>query len=215
MNNPVVVERELLEMLYDHARGLTAEQWVAAKNALAQPAEAEGVEVVGYLCGSPDEPEIGHWLDEEASEAFQCQALIRESDHLAALSAERTHADVAVADANDAKQAFLQAQQDTAALMDLWGAATDEGAELRAALSAVTAERDGLAAARMAYASEFEPDGNGEPDIGRVHSNIRELKAERDRLRQHLSMAIRYIDTGEMRDLNLIEARSMLADVPG
>lgn len=51
-----------------------------------------------------------------------------------------------------------------------------------AALSAVTAERDGLAAARMAYANEFAPDENGDPDVGNVHANIRALKAERDRL---------------------------------
>ena len=54
--------------------------------------------------------------------------------------------------------------------------------ELIAALSAVTAERDGLAAARMAYASEFAPDENGDPDVGNVHANIRALKAERERL---------------------------------
>jgi len=55
--------------------------------------------------------------------------------------------------------------------------------ELIAALSAVTAERDGLAAARMAYASEFAPDENGDQDVGNVHANIRALKAERDQLR--------------------------------
>ncbi len=52
-----------------------------------------------------------------------------------------------------------------------------------AALSAVTAERDGLAAARMAYANEFAPDEHGDPDVGSVHANICALKAERDRLR--------------------------------
>lgn len=52
-----------------------------------------------------------------------------------------------------------------------------------AALSAVTAERDALAAARMAYANEFAPDENGDPDVGNVHANIRALKAERDQLR--------------------------------
>lgn len=54
--------------------------------------------------------------------------------------------------------------------------------KLSAALSAVTAERDGLAAARMAYANEFAPDENGDPDVGNVHANIRALKAERDRV---------------------------------
>jgi len=55
-----------------------------------------------------------------------------------------------------------------------------------AALSAVTAERDRLAAARMAYASEFAPDENGDPDVGNVHANIRALKTERDRLREQV-----------------------------
>ena len=34
-----------------------------------------------------------------------------------------------------------------------------------------------LEAARIAYASEFPPDANGDPDIGNIHSNIRALKA--------------------------------------
>ncbi|WP_278400493.1 hypothetical protein [Stutzerimonas kunmingensis] len=59
----------------------------------------------------------------------------------------------------------------------------DEMLAQQDALSAVTAERDGLAAARMAYANEFAPDENGDPDVGNVHANIRALKAERDRLR--------------------------------
>ena len=60
--------------------------------------------------------------------------------------------------------------------------------ELLAALSAVTAERDGLVAARTAYASEFAPDKNGDPDVGSVHANIRALKAERDQLRAEVEM---------------------------
>jgi len=63
-----------------------------------------------------------------------------------------------------------------------------------AALSAVTAERDGLAAARMAYANEFAPDENGDPDVGNVHANIRALKAERDRLRDAAGKAIAWLD---------------------
>lgn len=43
-------------------------------------------------------------------------------------------------------------------------------------------ERDGLCAARMAYASEFQCDADGLPDVGSVHQNIRALKAERDKL---------------------------------
>lgn len=39
-------------------------------------------------------------------------------------------------------------------------------------------ERDELLAARIAYASEFPPAADGEPDVGSVHENIRKLKAE-------------------------------------
>ncbi|AEC22259.1 hypothetical protein PT7_P023 (plasmid) [Pusillimonas sp. T7-7] len=38
-----------------------------------------------------------------------------------------------------------------------------------------------LEAARIAYASEFKPDENGEPDVGSIHENIRMLKADRKR----------------------------------
>ena len=36
----------------------------------------------------------------------------------------------------------------------------------------------GLKAARIAYASEFEPDADGDPDVGNIHANIRALKAQ-------------------------------------
>jgi len=36
------------------------------------------------------------------------------------------------------------------------------------------------------------------------------LLAERDRLAKHLTAVIRYLDTGDMRDLNMIEARAAL-----
>lgn len=36
-----------------------------------------------------------------------------------------------------------------------------------------------LEAARFAYASEFPPNADGEPDVGSIHANIRKLKAER------------------------------------
>ena len=35
-----------------------------------------------------------------------------------------------------------------------------------------------LEAARIAYASEFKPDADGEPDVGNIHANIRALKAQ-------------------------------------
>ena len=74
--------------------------------------------------------------------------------------------------------------------------------ELIAALSAVTAERDGLEAARMAYASEFAPDENGDPDVGNVHANIRALKDERDRLREEVAeMAAGTIDPADLCEI--------------
>lgn len=41
-------------------------------------------------------------------------------------------------------------------------------------------QRDELKAARLAYASEFPRDVNGELDTGNIHRNIRDLKADRD-----------------------------------
>lgn len=39
-----------------------------------------------------------------------------------------------------------------------------------------------LEAARMACASEFPSNSDGEPDVGSIHANIRTLTAERDKL---------------------------------
>jgi hypothetical protein len=36
----------------------------------------------------------------------------------------------------------------------------------------------GFNAARVAYASEFPPNAEGEPDVGSIHQNIRALKAQ-------------------------------------
>ena len=51
-------------------------------------------------------------------------------------------------------------------------------AGLRSEFAALLQERDGLRAARLAYASEFALDAEGYPDIGSVHQNIRALKVE-------------------------------------
>ena len=80
--------------------------------------------------------------------------------------------------------------------------------ELQDALSAVTAERDGLAAARMAYANEFAPDENGDPDVGNVHANIRALKAERDRLRAVLEGA-QYPNIDRLKTLTIEQCRQV------
>jgi len=90
---------------------------------LAQPAEAEGVvPVVGYLVDVPDEPELGHWYEEEAEEEGEdlgppltrCQPLVRQSDHLAALSAvtaerDRLRAELEMLRDNNRKAAISDA----------------------------------------------------------------------------------------------------------
>lgn len=45
-------------------------------------------------------------------------------------------------------------------------------------------ELDSHKAARIAYASEFPLDKDGNPDVGSIHQNIRTLKAECDQLRK-------------------------------
>ncbi|WP_175773917.1 hypothetical protein [Burkholderia multivorans] len=53
----------------------------------------------------------------------------------------------------------------------------DECALLRSRVNALSDLVDSLLAARRACASEFPPDAEGEPDEGRIHENIRKLKA--------------------------------------
>lgn len=52
------------------------------------------------------------------------------------------------------------------------------------AIEALEREVEGLRAARMAYASEFPPNGDGEPDVGSIHQNIRALKVQVEGLRK-------------------------------
>ena len=49
-------------------------------------------------------------------------------------------------------------------------------------IAKLRAERDALAAARIAYATEFPINDDGEPDVENVHANIRALKVDRDAL---------------------------------
>lgn len=65
----------------------------------------------------------------------------------------------------------------------------------------VAAERDaalaGLAshrASRMAYASEFAPDAEGDHDVGSIHENIRKLKAELEAYKSQLRALIHISD---------------------
>ncbi|WP_249207042.1 helix-turn-helix domain-containing protein [Burkholderia cenocepacia] len=50
--------------------------------------------------------------------------------------------------------------------------------EAAAAIDLLLAEVEGLRASRLAYASEFPLDAEGEPDTGNIHANIRRLKAD-------------------------------------
>lgn len=72
---------------------------------------------------------------------------------------------------------ITEMQQQESELCTLYGLAQAECKKLRS-------EVEGLRAARMAYASEFPPDGEGEPDIGSIHQNIRAMKAEIEGLRK-------------------------------
>jgi hypothetical protein len=56
----------------------------------------------------------------------------------------------------------------------------DQASQRVADWEAMRRERDELRAARIAYASEFAPNGDGYPDVGSIHENIRKLKRERD-----------------------------------
>ena len=47
-----------------------------------------------------------------------------------------------------------------------------------------------LESARIAYASEFSPDGEGLPDVGSIHQNIRALKTRVAELHSSLSEVV-------------------------
>lgn len=53
-------------------------------------------------------------------------------------------------------------------------------------------EISGLRAARVAYASEFPLNAEGEPDVGSIHANIRTLKAENEALRKACKAVLKY-----------------------
>jgi regulator of replication initiation timing len=95
----------------------------------------QGLEVVGYLVDLPEEPELGHWFDEEAEEGEQIcrhQPLVRQAD------AER------VIDGLRYKTELYDEVWELATCMGFMNVtmALAEVDQLRAALAAVTAERD-------------------------------------------------------------------------
>lgn len=55
-------------------------------------------------------------------------------------------------------------------------------------------ERDELRAARIAYASEFPLNADGEPDVGNIHANIRKLKSDSAYWKARAKDAEEYID---------------------
>lgn len=98
------------------------DEWNRRADRRAQPAEAEGVEVVAFQVRRTAWGTTSNLYTEKlpfvpgegVTQYSEPTALIRLSDHLAALSAERTRADVAVADANDAERelAAVTAERD-------------------------------------------------------------------------------------------------------
>jgi len=68
---------------------------------------------------------------------------------------------------------------------------------LRAEVERLTNERDELRAARIAYANEFQPNKDGEPDVGNIHANIRALKKERVALRSALNAMLTFYGMDE------------------
>jgi hypothetical protein len=94
-----------------------------------------------------------------------CASNERLRNQLEKAEAER---DEAIKDRDDVLASYADACQQ---LLD----AEKAGDEARA-------ELEGHKAARMAYASEFPPNEEGEPDVGSIHQNIRALKAELARL---------------------------------
>lgn len=56
-------------------------------------------------------------------------------------------------------------------------------AGVREELAEAKRERDELQAARIAYAREFAPNNEGNPDVGSIHQNIRQLRADLDSAR--------------------------------
>ena len=79
------------------------------------------------------------------------------------------------------------------------------------------AELSALKAARIAYASEFPPNEDGDPDVGSIHQNIRALKAENKRLLELLEICLVFIEDAGIDDGNwkwLDDVRTALEKQP-
>jgi hypothetical protein len=177
--DPAVLE-EAAKWLEVHSSSSGSAEAFAAealREAIAQPAEAEGVEPVEFWVlfdATATKPFIKKMLPEGFLAFFDHEEdtiraktfhpgtdykrvpYVRQSDHLAALSVERTRADVAVADANDAERQ----------------------------LAAVTAERDAaLASLERAYAN-YNQVSYASTERGK---QIDQLRAEVERWKIHAS----------------------------
>lgn len=63
-----------------------------------------------------------------------------------------------------------------------------------------------LEAARYAYASEFPPNADGDPDVGSIHANIRALKASAVQPAAELAETIRRITRADWRDVDHLKS---------
>lgn len=60
--------------------------------------------------------------------------------------------------------------------------------KLKEALIESRRENEELRAAMIAYALEFAPDKDGNPDTGSIHENIRKMKAKLDKIDEALKL---------------------------
>ena len=131
----------------------------------------QGLEVVGYLVDLPEEPELGHWFDEEGEEGVQIcrhQPLVRQAD------AER------VIDGLRYKAELYDEVWERATCMGFMNVTMTlaEVDQLRAALSAVTTERDAFLEARNCLIEENTL----------LYEQIADLIEERDQLSAEVEM---------------------------
>ena len=75
------------------------------------------------------------------------------------------------------QQMFDYSDAECAPLMAEIEALRQDGSKLTAENAALLVEVSGFRSARIAYASEFPLNADGEPDIGNIHANIRAVKA--------------------------------------
>ena len=118
----------------------------------------------------------GEFHNEVSAELRRLGAEMQEQCRLLGLSAERELALLA-----ELEQARAQMERQKDEWLS-WEAK-------RRGLEKAAAELEMYKAARVAYASEFPPNADGEPDVGSIHQNIRALKSELESLKRAISEA--------------------------